>query len=129
MKEEQKAPEIEYEIKKRNKKTTSAVNFDTQAHALPPAIRKQFKDLEHQLFADDQKILNLKEAKNNLESYIYDMRANVKEYGNYEKYIDPETKERLLADVSTTEEWIYNSGEQNGELFVQTRLLQKDGKL
>ena len=44
------------------------------------------------MFHDDSQILKLKEVKNDLESYIYDIRANIQEHGNYEKYIDPSIK-------------------------------------
>ena len=37
-------------------------------------------------------ILEHKKLKNELESFIYDMRSNVSEYGNFEKYIDPNVK-------------------------------------
>lgn len=37
-------------------------------------------------------ILEHKKLKNELESFVYDMRANVSEYGNLEKYIDPAIK-------------------------------------
>lgn len=52
--------------------------------------------------------MELKESKNNLESYIYDLRANIKEYGNYEKFIDPALKEKVFEDVQKTEDWIYS---------------------
>ena len=60
---------------------------------------------------EDRKILDLKEAKYNLESFTYDMKNGVSEYGNYEHYIDPALKPAFLENLLATEEWIYGDGE------------------
>jgi hypothetical protein len=38
----QEEPKQEYEIRKKNKKTTHALGVDAQSHALPPNVRTQF---------------------------------------------------------------------------------------
>ena len=55
-------------------------------------------------------ILEHKARKNELESFVYDMRSNVQEYGNLEKYIDPKIKDKYLADINHTVEWLYGDG-------------------
>lgn len=42
-------------------------------------------------------ILDLKEAKYELESYTYDMKNGVEEYGNYEHFIDPAVRDQFKA--------------------------------
>ena len=56
-------------------------------------------------------ILEHKARKNELESFVYDMRSNVQEYGNLEKYIDPKIKDKYLADINHTVEWLYGDGQ------------------
>lgn len=56
---------------------------------MPPNVRKQFKDVETQLFSEDTQILDHKAIKNELESFSYDMRNSISEYGPLEKYIEP----------------------------------------
>ena len=51
--------------------------FKTVSHAIPPDVKKQFRDLESQLMIEDRKILDLKEAKYNLESFTYEMKNGV----------------------------------------------------
>ena len=53
----------------------------------------------------------MKEAKNDLESYIYDLRANIDSYGTLEKYIDPSIKDKVLSEVQTAADWIYSATE------------------
>ena len=60
---------------------------------------------------EDRQILDLKEAKYNLESYTYEMKNGVAEYGNYEHFIDPTLKPTFLENLQATEEWIYADGE------------------
>jgi hypothetical protein len=45
--EEQKQPEApkqEFEIRKKQKKQTSALKSDSQSHALPPQVRENFSN-------------------------------------------------------------------------------------
>lgn len=71
---------------------------------------------------EDRKILDLKEAKYNLESFTYEMKNGVSEYGNLEHYIEPTLKAAYLDNLAATEAWIYAEGEnapleeQNGRL-------------
>jgi len=68
------------------------VPFKTISHAIPPDMKIQFRELEDQLMSEDRKILDLKEAKYVLESFCYEMKNGVDEYGNLEHFIDPSIK-------------------------------------
>jgi hypothetical protein len=72
------------------------LTHETSSHALPPPIRKQFKDLETELFNGDQSILEHKAFRNELESFSYDFRTNIGDYGPLEKYVDEITKASFL---------------------------------
>lgn len=63
------------------------------------------------MFMEDKELLDIKSAKYHLESYTYEMKNGVSDYGNYEHYIDPSIKESFLQTLKETEEWIYNDGE------------------
>lgn len=95
--EEPKAPEEQkFELKIRKKERTTDVSFKTVSHAIPPDMKVQFRNLEIQLYSDDRKILDLKEAKYVLESFTYEMKEGVDEYGKYEKYIEPSLKAAFM---------------------------------
>ena len=53
VKKEPEQPKQEYEIRKKNKKSTSALGVDSSSHALPPAVRTQFIQLEATWFHED----------------------------------------------------------------------------
>jgi hypothetical protein len=72
--QKQEQPQQEYEIKKKNKKTTTQLTYDTSNYAIPPNIRKQFRQLEDTLFTEDQSILEFKATKNELESFLVEMK-------------------------------------------------------
>lgn len=72
---------------------------------------------------EDRKILDLKEAKYNLESFTYEMKNGLDSYGNYEHFIDPALKADFVAQLADTEAWIYGDGE-NAPLDAQRARLQ-----
>jgi hypothetical protein len=115
--EEEKKAEVpvpeeqKYEMKTRKKERTTDVLFKTVSHAIPPEMKTQYKNLENQLMIDDRKILDLKEAKYLLESYTYEIKNGIDQYGAFEKYIDPAMKATLLENLQATTDWIYADGE------------------
>lgn len=90
------APQQEFEIRKKNKKSTHSLTVDSSSHALPPAVRAQFLKLEATWFGEDNDILEFKAVKNELESFTYDMKNNIDSYGPYEKYVDENSRQAFL---------------------------------
>lgn len=112
MKEEQKeAPKQEFEIRKKNKKSTSGLGVDSSSHALPPNVRTQFNNQESTWFHEDQQILDFKAIKNELEGYSYDMKNNIDSYGSYERYVEPTMRQQFLNQLTQTVDWIYGEGQ------------------
>jgi hypothetical protein len=60
---------------------------------------------------EDRKFLDLKEAKNDLETYCYEFRNNLAEGAIFVPHIDPGIKENFLKDVNEAVEWMYGAGE------------------
>jgi len=54
----------------------------------------------------------MKELRNMLEAYSYEMRNNLDSYGTFEKYLDEATKKTFIAEINEVVEWIYGDGEQ-----------------
>jgi molecular chaperone DnaK (HSP70) len=109
---EQPQPEQQYEIKKRSKKNFTCIPFKTQSYALDPNQRKFFHEKENELKLGDMDILEMKELRNNLEAYSYEMRNNLDSYGTWEKYLDEPTKQKFLQEINQVVDWIYGDGEQ-----------------
>lgn len=86
------------------------MTYDTSNYAIPPNVRKQFRQLEDTLFAEDQGILEFKATKNELESFLVEMRFNLDNYGPLEKYIDDATRQTFLAEINKAYDWLYGEG-------------------
>lgn len=115
-------PEQQYETKERKKKTFTSVKFSTSNFALAPAVRKSYKDIEDSLTAEDWDILEVKEFRNMLEAYSYEMRNNLDSYGSFEKYLDEATKTKFLVDINQVVDWLYGEGESAPKNEYKTRL-------
>lgn len=89
------------------KKTSTKLLYKNSSYALAPKTRQQYHELENRISADDQSILDLKEIKNSLESYGYDMRQKIDQYGELEKYVDDRTKAAFIKDINEVVEWLY----------------------
>lgn len=79
-------------------------------YAIPPNVRKQFKNVEDTLFAEDYGILDFKATKNELESFLVEMRYNLDAYGPLEKYINPSQRESFLNEINKAYDWLYGDG-------------------
>lgn len=111
-KEPEPAAEQQYETKQRTRERQYDVAFTTVSHAIPPDQRKQYMATEADLYAADRVILDVKEARNDLEAYAYDLKGNLDSYGNYEHYIDAGLRESYVQNLQATVDWIYGEGEQ-----------------
>jgi hypothetical protein len=115
--EEQKeaeAPKIEYEIKKKNKKSTVNLNFEASSHALTPQIRKQFLEFETSWYNADVYILENRAAKVNLESYCYSTKSDLEAYGPLEKYLEEPARLEFITQLQKTIDWLYSDGASVG---------------
>jgi len=74
---------------------------------------------EHELemISQDRKEKERSDAKNAVEEYVYDMRGKLEDA--YEKYADKKLKEKLLNDLKSTEDWLYDDGmNQEKNIYV-----------
>jgi len=63
------------------------------------------------LYASDTKFLEWKRIRNELESYAYEMKAKLDEYGNLKAYMEPTKRDEILKMIAVDVEWIYAEGE------------------
>lgn len=64
---------------------------------------------ENAMVSTDKLIKNRLMAKNAVEEYVYEMRNKL--YEKYEKFISENEKEAYMAVLSSTEDWLYDEGE------------------
>eukprot|EP00331_Platyophrya_macrostoma_P004412 CAMPEP_0176425616 /NCGR_PEP_ID=MMETSP0127-20121128/11484_1 /TAXON_ID=938130 /ORGANISM="Platyophrya macrostoma, Strain WH" /LENGTH=788 /DNA_ID=CAMNT_0017806789 /DNA_START=42 /DNA_END=2408 /DNA_ORIENTATION=+ len=95
--------------KKKRKSRSSDLKTDIVfKHGLNQAQINQYFEEECQLANNDRVILETYHKKNELESYIYDLRGKVAD--RYKKYVDNNTAESFMNLLSENEQWLYGDG-------------------
>jgi heat shock protein 4 len=74
------------------------------------------------MFMQDFKIIEVKEMKNSLESYVYEMRAHLDTYGERSKFIEDGPREAFLATLSEREAWLYDEGANTSKDLYEEKL-------
>lgn len=71
------------------------------------------------MISQDKKDKERSDAKNAVEEYVYDMRGKL-DGGEYSKYSDDKTRQRLLNDLRSTESWLYDQGtNQESNVYLE----------
>ncbi|CAF1014244.1 unnamed protein product [Adineta steineri] len=74
---------------------------------------------ENEMVLHDKKEKERSDAKNAVEEYVYDMRGKL-DGGEYEKYSDDRNRQKLLNDLRTTENWLYDDGiNQDKNVYIE----------
>tara|TARA_B110000285_G_C14618109_1_gene377912 strand:+ start:257 stop:430 length:174 start_codon:yes stop_codon:yes gene_type:complete len=53
----------------------------------------------------------MKQLRNDLEAYSYELRNSIDSYGPWEKYIVEDLKAPIIAEIGVVVDWIYGDGE------------------
>lgn len=84
------------------------------------SILSDLKEKEGQMYANDKLVVDTENAKNTLEEFIYDQRSKLDE--RYAPYVQAPEKEKYLALLNETEEWLYTD---EGEDATKSAYVQK----
>ncbi|KAJ2357943.1 adenyl-nucleotide exchange factor sse1 [Coemansia sp. RSA 2618] len=104
--EEPKAPEMR-KVKKLVKQADLPVSQVSQC--LDAAMLAELTKKEREMRVADDLVNATEIAKNNLEEYIYDIRAKV-EY-EYKAYVEPTEQQQFLGTLTSSEDWLYDEGD------------------
>lgn len=122
MNEEGKPAEGEAKPAEPKKKTrTTKLNVDlSNYNSLTEKEINQLFDEECQMANQDRITHETYHKKNELESYIYEMRAKLGD--KYESYVQPQIKTNLLAELEKAENWLYAEGAKTTKSAYAARL-------
>ena len=121
--EKQEAPEQTFETKLVTKTQSTQINFKWEQHGLSNSQIEELKKVEDGQYEWDNKILALKEMKNNLESYVYEQRNSLDTYGDKAPYIK-ESEKPYIQTLNDTESWLYGDGENATKEQYEDKLTQ-----
>ncbi|KAH8804818.1 heat shock protein 70 family [Xylogone sp. PMI_703] len=77
--------------------------------SMDPAAKDSAKELENSMIMEDKLVADTEEKKNELETYIYEMRNKIDD--QYAEFASEEEKEKLKAKLEASEDWLYDEGE------------------
>jgi len=113
-KEEKKEPEKKYEWvdvvkkKKRTKRTELKVTISGKPGLAEEQINKRM-DQESAMQAEMKDIIETDEKRNDLESYIFNMRDKILESGEYGAFVAQPDREKFESDLMKAEDWLYDT--------------------
>lgn len=82
---------------------------------------EKWTEVENQFIQSDRLVAETGDAKNAVESYVYNMRSKLN--GALNEFISPADKEAFLKVLSDTEEWLYGEGEDATKSVYQVKLV------
>lgn len=107
----------EKKTKKKVKTVQNQLNINSEKPGLSSKLLQNNIEFENKMRSQDKLIRDRQMAKNAVEEYVYEMRDKC--YSNYEKYITGDKRDVFLSELSKTEDWLYDEGENcNKQVYV-----------
>lgn len=94
-------------IKKQVKKGELPLSSGTAS--LDQASKDAAAEKEGAMFMEDKLVADTEDKKNELETYIYELRAKIDD--QYAEFASDEEKAKLKEKLETSEDWLYDEGE------------------
>ena len=94
-------------VKKQIKKGELPLSSGTAS--LDQAAKDSFAEKEGSMFMEDKLVADTEDKKNELETYIYDLRAKIDD--QYADFASDEEKTKLKEKLESSEDWLYDEGE------------------
>jgi heat shock protein 4 len=107
METDKDAPKKTRKVKKQVRKGDLPIS--TGSASLDDSTKASLLEKEAAMVMEDKLVADTEEKKNELEAYIYDLRAKLDE--QYSEFASDEEKETIKAKLEATEDWLYEEGE------------------
>jgi heat shock protein 4 len=107
METDKDAPKKTRKVKKQVRKGDLPIS--TGSASLDDSTKAALLEKESAMVMEDKLVADTEEKKNELEAYIYDLRAKLDE--QYSEFASDEEKETIKAKLEATEDWLYEEGE------------------
>lgn len=94
-------------VKKQSRKGDLPLSAGTAS--LDQAAKDQMAERENQMIMEDKLVADTEHQKNELESFIYELKEKI--HGVYSDFASEDEKNKLQAKLETIEDWLYDEGE------------------
>ncbi|KAM0354079.1 hypothetical protein ACHAPU_001114 [Fusarium lateritium] len=110
----QKAMDTDKDASKKTRKVKKQVRkgdlpISTGSASLDDSSKASLLEKESAMVMEDKLVADTEEKKNELEAYIYDLRAKLDE--QYSEFAGEEEKQTIKSRLEATEDWLYEDGE------------------
>jgi len=123
-KEEKKEPEKKYEWvdvqkkKRRTKRTDLTISISGKPGMSDAEIQKRM-DEETAIQAEMRDIIETSEKRNDLESYIFNMRDKIAAGNEYGEFISSVDRDKFNTELTKAEDWLYDTYDGTKTQFVE----------
>ncbi|OJJ49878.1 hypothetical protein ASPZODRAFT_128435 [Penicilliopsis zonata CBS 506.65] len=100
-------PKKTRKVKKQVRKGDLPISTGTSA--LDQSVKDAWIERENAMYMEDKLVAETDEKKNELESFIYELRDKLD--GIYAEFANEEEKDKLRAKLTDSEDWLYEEGE------------------
>merc|ERR1712136_639819 len=119
-----KEPEKKYEwvdvVKKRKRTKKTDLNVASSGvPGLSADVLQKFMDEETAMQAEMRDIIETDEKRNDLESYIFNMRDKTAESGDYGNFISSTDREKFSEDLTKAEDWLYDNSDATKAMYIE----------
>lgn len=94
-------------VKKQSRKGDLPLSAGTAS--LDQATKDQMTERENQMIMEDKLVADTEHQKNELESFIYELKEKI--HGVYSDFASEDEKSKLQAKLEAIEDWLYDEGE------------------
>ncbi|CAH0001258.1 unnamed protein product [Clonostachys byssicola] len=102
-KEEKKTRKVKKQVRKGDLPIVSGTA------SLEESVKASLTEKESSMVMEDKLVADTEEKKNELEAYIYDLRAKLDD--QYDEFASEEEKTTIKAKLEASEDWLYDEGE------------------
>ncbi|KAK2796696.1 Heat shock protein hsp88 [Emmonsiellopsis sp. PD_5] len=105
-------------VKKQVRKGDLPISSGTGS--LDTSAKDRLAEKENAMFMEDKLVMDTEDKKNELESFIYELRDKIE--GVYAEYANEEEKTKLKAKLDETEDWLYEDGEDTTKAIYVAKM-------
>merc|ERR1712060_227480 len=120
---DKKEPEKKYEwvdvVKKKKRTKRTDVDITTsQVPGLEASEIQRLMDLETAMQTEMQEIIDTDEKRNDLETYIFNMRDKTSESGEYGAFIANADRDAFGSSLTAAEDWLYDTEDATKVMYI-----------
>ncbi|PBP26043.1 hsp70-like protein [Diplocarpon rosae] len=87
--------------------------------SLDESVKLSAAEQESSMIMEDKLVADTEDKKNELETYIYEMRSKIDD--TYSEFASDEEKAKLKAKLESSEDWLYDEGEDATKAVYQSK--------